>query len=229
MVANHIILSLLFKKGTFMGKSSKYPKYSNGSVSINGTPVAKVSKKGNSVSSNYYMNDAEKGIYDYSQESLLTALPQINIFDKATQNDINSQVNAYKNRALQEIQNTYNPMLENLKNDIASRFGNFNNSAFLDNLNTIEGNRALAMSDLAQDVETKRSELYDNELANRYNYLSFLNNLRNQINNNIMNYLNAAQSNSSSGNNYNQNAYNANSQNTDLFGTALNFASKKFM
>ena len=212
-----------------MGKSSKYPSYSEGSVNINGAPVAKVSKKGNSISSDYYMNDTEKGIYDYSQESLLTALPQINVFDKATQNDINSQVDAYKNKALQELQNTYNPMINNLKNDIASRFGNFNNSAFMDNLNTIESNRAMAMSDLVQDVEAKRNELYDNELANRYNYLSFLNDLRNQINNNILNYLNAAQNNSSSGNNYNQKAYNANSQNTDLFGTALNFANKKFL
>ena len=173
------------------------------------------------------MNDAEKGIYDYSQESLLSALPQINVFDKATQNDINSQVEAFKNKALQDLQNTYNPMINDLKNDIASRFGNFNNSAFMDNLNTIENNRALAMSNLAQDVETKRNELYDNELANRYNYLSFLNDLRNQINNNILNYLSAAQSNSSSGNNYNQRAY-TNSQNTDLFGTMLNFANKTF-
>ncbi len=211
-----------------MGKSSKYPKYSNGSVSINGTPVANVSKKGNSISSNYYMNDAEKGIYDYSQQSLLSALPQINVFDKGTQNDINSQVEAFKNKALQDIQNTYSPMINDLKNDIASRFGNFNNSAFMDNLNTIEGNRALAMSDLAQDIEAKRNELYNNELANRYNYLSFLNNLREQINSNILNYLSAAQSNSSSGNNYNQKSY-TNSQNTDLFGTALNFASKKFI
>ena len=212
-----------------MGKSSKYPSYSGGAVSINGTPVAKVTKKNNLVTSDYYMPETEKGLYDYSQESLLSSLPEINVFSKATQNDINTQVNAYKNRALQDINNTYNPMIDNLKNDIASRFGNFNNSVFMDNLNSIESNRALAMSDLAQDVEAKRNELYDNELANRYNYLNFLNNLRNQINNNILNYLNAAQSNSSSGNNYNQNAYNANSQNSDLFGTALNFASKKFM
>lgn len=212
-----------------MGKSSKYPSYSGGAVSVNGTPVAKVTKENNLVTSNYYMPEAEKGIYDYTQNSLLSNLPQINVFSKATQNDINSQVDAYKNRALQDLNSTYNPMINDLKNDIASRFGNFNNSVFMDNLNLIENKRALAISDLAQDVETRRNELYDNELANRYNYLSFLNDLRNQINNNILNYLNAAQSNSSSGNNYNQSAYRANSQNNDLFGTAMNFASKKFL
>ena len=219
----------MFKKGTIMGKSSKYPSYSSGAVSVNGTPVAQITKKGNSIVSNYSMPTAEKSIYDYSQDTLLNSLPQINVFSQATKNDINSQVEAYKNRALKDINNTYNPLIDNLKNDIASRFGNLNNSAFMDNLNTIEGNRAIAISDMVQNVESKRNELYNNELANRYEYLNFLNELRNQINNNILNYLSAAQSNSSSGNSYNQNAYNANNQNPDIINAAYNIASKTFM
>lgn len=214
-----------------MGKSSKYPSYSSGAVSVNGNNVASVSKKGNTISSNYNMSNAEKGIYDYSYDSLLKSLPQIDVFSAATQRDINSQVDAYKNRGLETLNDLYNPMIDNLKNDIASRFGNLNNSVFMDNLNSIESNRAKAVSDLAQDVETKRSDLYNNELANRYNYLNFLTDLRNQINNNIINYLSAAQSNSSSGNTYNQNAYNANSQNanmaSDIIRAAMAIATRK--
>lgn len=214
-----------------MGKSSKYPSYSSGAVSVNGNNVASVSKKGNTISSNYNMSNAEKGIYDYSYDSLLKSLPQIDVFSAGTQRDINSQVDAYKNRGLETLNDLYNPMIDNLKNDIASRFGNLNNSVFMDNLNSIESNRAKAVSDLAQDVETKRSDLYNNELANRYNYLNFLTDLRNQINNNIINYLSAAQSNSSSGNTYNQNAYNANSQNanmaSDIIRAAMAIATRK--
>lgn len=158
------------------------------------------------------MTDAEKGIYDYAQNSLLTSLPQINVFSADTQNSINSQLEAYKNRGIQTINDLYTPIMDNLKTDIASRFGNLNNSVFFDNLNSVEKNRATAISDLAQDLEAQRSTLYNNELSNRYNYLNFMNSLQNQINSNIMNYLGVAQNNSSSGNSYNQAAYSGQQQ-----------------
>ena len=125
-------------------------------------------------------SDIEKGIYDTAQQELLASLPKINVFSQATQNDINSQLEAYKNKGMQTINDTYNPLLENLKTDIASRFGNLNNSVFFDNLNSIEKNRANAISDLAQDIEAQRSDLFNNELSKRYNYLNFMNDLQNQ-------------------------------------------------
>lgn len=196
-----------------MGKTSK-PSYSKGTVSVNGNTVASNYKKGNTVVSNYNMPETEKGIYDYAQNALLNSLPQVNIFSQDTRNDINSQVEAYKNKGLQTIYDTYNPLLENLKTDIASRFGNLNNSVFFDNLNSIENNRANAVSDLAQDVESKRNELYNDELSKRYNYLNLMNTLQNMINSNAINYMNIAQGNSSSGNSYNQANRSADTSNT---------------
>ena len=196
-----------------MGKKSK-PSYSKGTVSVNGNTVASNYKKGNSIVSNYNMPELEKGIYDYAQNALLNALPQVNVFSQDTRNDINSQVEAYKNKGMQTIYDTYNPLLENLKTDIASRFGNLNNSVFFDNLNSIENNRANAMSDLAQDVEAKRNDLFNDELSKRYNYLNLMNTLQNMINSNAINYMNMAQGNSSSGNSYNQANNTANANNT---------------
>lgn len=195
-----------------MGKNSKYPAYSSGSVSINGNNVAKQYKKKNTVYSDYNMTDVEKGIYDYAQNSLLNSLPQLNVFSADTQKNINSQVDAYKNKGLQTLNDMYTPIMNNLKTDVASRFGNLNNSVFFDNLNKVEQNRSNALNNLAQDIETQRSSLYNNELSNRYNYLNFMNSLQNQINNNIMNYMGIAGNNSSSGNSYNQAAYTANQQ-----------------
>lgn len=195
-----------------MGKSTKYPTYSSGSVSINGTTKATNSRNGNNVNSNYNMSDTEKNIFDYTQNSLLNSLPQINVFSGDTQKNINSQLEAYKNKGLQTINDTYTPIINNLKNDIASRFGNFNNSVFMDNLNSIENNRANAISNFTQDVESQRNSLYNNELEQRYNYLNFLNNLQNQIYNNALGYLNTAQTNAQLGNAYNQAAYNAKQQ-----------------
>ena len=158
----------------------------------------------------------KKNIYDYAQNSFLTSLPQINVFSNDTRKDINSQLEAYKNRGVQTINDIYDPIMDDLKNDVASRFGNLNNSIFMDNLNDIEENRAAAISDLAQDIEAQRSSLYNNELTQRYNYLNFLNDIQNQINNNALNYMGLSQSNSASGNSYNQNAYNANLQRYQL-------------
>ena len=197
-------LPLLFhirKEHLIMGKTSSTPvqKYANGVVSVNGENKASQKKVGKTVYSNYNMSDAEKQIYDYSQNSFLQNLPNINVFSENTQKNLQDQLNAYTQTGLNTIQNYYNPMLSNLKTDIASRFGNFDNSVFLDKLNSIEANRANAMSDFAQDVTAKRNELINDELANRYKYLNFLNGIQNQYNSNILGYLNQAGNASASG------------------------------
>lgn len=208
-----------------MGKSSKYPSYSTGTITVNGNTVASTSKKGNTVTSNYNMTDAEKKIYDYAQNSLASSLPYVNVFDENTQKNIQSQLNAYTANGQKLLNNIYTPMLKELKTDIASRFGNFDNSVFMDNLNSIESNRAEAMSNLAQDITAKRDELVNNELAQRYTYLNFLQDLQNQTNSNILNYISGSQNNSSSGNSYNANAYAANQSSNSGFGSYANLAS----
>lgn len=199
-----------------MGKYSKpkYPSFSGGVVSINGQKKAVTSKKGNNVVSNYKMSNAEKQAYDFAQNSLVSNLPNINVFDTNTQQGLQSQLDAYTQKGQKMINNLYSPMLNSLKNDIASRFGNLDNSVFLNNLNAIEANRAESVNSLAQDVLNRQDELINNELTRRYNYLNFLQNLQNQANSTMLNYINSSQNNSSSGNSYNQQAYNANLQNS---------------
>ena len=72
-------------------------------------------------------------------------------------------------------------MLKDLQNNIASRFGNLDNSIFLDKLSEIEDKRANSVSALSQDITAKESELITDELAKRYNYLNFLNGYQNQV------------------------------------------------
>lgn len=81
------------------------------------------------------------------------------------------------------------------------------------------------MSNLAQDITAKRDELVNNELAQRYTYLNFLQDLQNQTNSNILNYISGSQNNSSSGNSYNANAYAANQSSSSGFGSYANLAS----
>lgn len=194
-----------------MGKSSsKYPSYSSGTVSINGQNKATTYKNGNSIVSNYNMSDAEKKAYDYAQNSFADSLARVNVFDDTTRKNLQSQLNAYTANGAKLINNIYTPMIDNLKTDIASRFGNFDNSIFMNNLNSIESNRSDSINSLAQDVLAKRSELVNDELAQRYTYLNFLQDVQNQANNNMFNFINSSQQNSASGNTYNAQAYAAN-------------------
>lgn len=209
-----------------MGKSSKkYPQYSAGTISVNGNSKASTYKTGNNIYSNYNMSDAEKQAYDYAQKSFANSLSSVNVFDDETKKNLQSQLNAYTLDGQKLINNLYTPMLSNLKNDIASRFGNLDNSVFMDNLNSIEANRANSINDLAQDVLAKRDELVNNELSQRYTYLSFLQDIQNQINSNALNYISGSQSNSSSGNSYNAQSYNASQSSGSTFGKYANLAS----
>ena len=110
----------------------------------------------------------------------------VNVFSDDTIKSLNDQVNAYLNQGLNIVNNTYTPMIREMQNDIARRFGNTNNSMFMDNLNDIEAKRADAMSDLAENVMAKRNELINNELSNRYDYLNFLNDYQNQVYSNML-------------------------------------------
>lgn len=207
-------------------KSKKYPAYSSGTVTVNGSTKASTYKNKNNIISNYNMSDGEKRAYEYAQKAFADALPLVNTFDSNTQQNIQNQLNAYTLDGQKMINNLYNPMLKELKTDVASRFGNLDNSVFMDNLNSIESNRADAINNLAQDVLAKRNELVNDELSQRYNYLNFLKDIQNQTNSNILNFLSGSQSNSSSGNSYNAQAYTANRANSSrTFNNYANLAS----
>ncbi len=208
-----------------MAKSSKYPSFSSGTISVNGSDKASTYKQGNNIISNYNMSADEKRAYDYAQKSFADSLSKVNIFDEDTQKNLQSQLNAYTLNGQKMINEMYTPMLDNLKTDIASRFGNFDNSIFMDNLNSIEENRAESMNNLAQDVLAKRDELINNELSQRYTYLGFLQDVQNQMNSNILNYVSGSQANSSAGNSYNAQAYAANQSRSSSLGNYANLAS----
>ncbi len=213
-----------------MGKKSKYPDYSTGTITVNGKTVASTTrdKKNNIVSSNYNMTKNEKKIYDSIQSNLYSSLSSLFDITDANKKEWNNQLDAMKNQGIQQINDIYIPMETNLKNDIANRFGNLDNSVFLDNLNEITDKKSQAISALSNTLLAAQGDLYSNELNNRINSISFLNNLNSAMNNNILNFTNAAMNNSTSGNNYNSNVYNAaNSGNlwSNLLNTGNTFVS----
>ena len=219
-----------------MSKSGKsdYIYYNpSSSIKVNGVDKAGVNISNNKTSGYYNMDEDEKKSYDYANEQFALNLPNLNVFSADTQRDLDRQVEAYLNKGKETIQDVYTPILNDLQNDIASRFGNLDNSVFMDNLSEIEDKRAEAINALAQDTQTFRQDLIDRELENRYNYLDYLNNYRQQVINNILSTLGASQNLSNLSNSYytslNSGINQANGGNgLDVFGaldTALKAAS----
>ena len=122
-----------------------------------------------------------------------------------------------------------------LKNDIAARFGNLDNSVFMDNLNNITNNKAQAVADLSESLLQAENDMYTTELTNRLNYISLLSGLNTTMNNNMLSFMQLANANSSSGNSYNGNSYQASLYNpyaqtlnaiANVGQTALKFTNK---
>lgn len=162
-------------------------------ISINGNVKTNAKSTKDGVNVSYNMDPYEEAAYNYSNKTFYENLPNVNVFSDDTVKNLNNQVKAFINRGVDTINSTYTPMIASMQNDVARRFGNTNNSVFMDNLNDIEAKRALAISDLAQDAEEKRKEIINNELQNRYEYLNFLNNYQNQVFKNMLSMLNLNQ------------------------------------
>ena len=162
--------------------------------SVNGNEIVKTKVRGGKTSTNMNLSDEEQALLNYTNQNLLSGLENINVFSDNVQKNIKDQVKAYTNQGIKTINQTYKPMFRELRNDIASRFGNLDNSVFMDNLNSIESNRADAIENLTQNILAKQAELYNQEMNYRYNYLNQLSSVNKNINSNILNYLQLAAS-----------------------------------
>lgn len=209
-----------------MSKKSKKPSYSTGIVTVNGRTVATSKKTKEGIESSYNMTDAEKAIYDGIQSNLSSSLAGLYEISDEKQKQWKKEMDTYKKTGIEEINNIYTPMINDLRDNIATRFGNLDNSVFMDNLNTITNKQAKAVSEFSDDLIMKERELYTEEISNRLNYISLLSGLNEAMDSSMMNYMQMSNANSSSGNSYNQANASGGSSFGSLFGSALSSASK---
>ncbi len=165
-----------------MSKTSKSNSSQSGTFSISGGPTATYNKGNVS----YNMNPEMQSVYNYAQSALANGLPSLNVFSQENLETLSKEVDAYKQVALKQLNDVYTPMLAETRNDAAKRFGNLDNSVYLQNLDAVENKRKDAVATLSQELAAKQSDLVNEQLENRYNYLNFMNNLQNQITNNAL-------------------------------------------
>jgi len=81
---------------------------------------------------------------------------------------------AFINSASKSFQEQYDPALQSLREDIASRFGTLNSSQFISGLNGLEKNRASALADIASTGESVKADLVNQEEARKLSEMQAL-------------------------------------------------------
>lgn len=183
------------------------PSFSDGSFTIGGQDVATTTQNADGIYFDYTPSQNQADLYNYSENLLKEYLPKINTLSDNTTANLNSQVEAYKQQGIDNINDIYDPMLTNLKEDVASRFGNLNNSVFFDKLNHIEENRTNAVKDLSTDVLAKRDELTQNQLAQNYEFINTLMGYQDNAFNQALSSINTSMLASQIGNDFNTGVY----------------------
>ena len=135
-------------------------------------------------SANAGTTDYESQVYNDAMGALADILPSINTIDATTKNAINSEIEAYMQSGINNINNEYNSDLSDLQDNSASRFGNLDNSMFLDGLGNLQNERASAVGDFANQVQSKESDLVSNALEKNYSYVDLLTQIINDYYNN---------------------------------------------
>lgn len=81
---------------------------------------------------------------------------------------------AFIDNATKNFQETYDPALKSLKEDIASRFGTLNTSQFISGLDSLEKNRANALAEIATSAETVKADLVNQDESRKLNEIQAL-------------------------------------------------------
>ncbi|MBR2385822.1 hypothetical protein IKA92_00815 [bacterium] len=185
-----------------MSKTNKNSSWSK-TISVNGKPkIQTITDEDGNSTSNYIMSPWEKLAYEYAEKEFAENIDDLNVFSEETLKSLNEQVDAYTKGGIAKIDEIYSPMIKNLQNDVASRFGSLDNSIFLEKLDALEDKRAKSVAALSEDIKAKESELIEEELDKRYDYLNFLNNYQGQ-------FLQNTSNNSVKGNPYSNNSSNS--------------------
>ena len=164
-----------------MSKTNKNSSWSK-TISVNGKPkIQTITDEDGNSTSNYIMSPWEKLAYEYAEKEFAENIDDLNVFSEETLKSLNEQVDAYTKGGIAKIDEIYSPMIKNLQNDVASRFGSLDNSIFLDKLDALEDKRAKSVAALSEDIKAKESELIGEELDKRYDYLNFLNDYQGQF------------------------------------------------
>ncbi len=141
------------------------------------------------------------------KQQISEGLSNINTFSPDLLKQFEKTAEAKKQKAIDEYEAEYEPKYRANMEDFFSRLGTLDSTAYLDSINSLESGRRRAYSDIARDYVADIDTMKQNELQNRYAYLSYLQNALNGTSSSSDSYLNSMLSAASSYNKDRNNYY----------------------
>lgn len=123
----------------------------------------------------YNLSDEDLARKNNLKNQLQMYEQNINAFSPQIQRQFEDIAGARRDKAIDQFNDIYEPSERQTREDYFSRLGTLDSTAYLDRQNDLEKTKANAYSDIAKDYVANLDSLKQNELANRYQYLNYLN------------------------------------------------------
>ena len=158
------------------GQETPPPPVFSPSVVMNGdTVVSKTYQDpSGSIVTQYLPDPAEQAAKQQAQFKLNDVMSTLGKTAPEMSAQFDQTKQAFINSASKSFQEQYDPALQSLREDIASRFGTLNSSQFISGLNGLEKNRASALADIASTGESVKADLVNQEEARKLSEMQAL-------------------------------------------------------
>lgn len=133
---------------------------------------------------------ARKATMEDIQQQMTDFLPTLNSVDPDLLKQIEAQASSMTQSASDQLNTAYNDTMKQLSDNAAARFGSTENSYYDKERDAINKTLAEQQGQLAQDIEAKKSDMKQQELANRQAYYNNLNVMYDSLNSGSNDYIN---------------------------------------
>lgn len=163
-----------------MGRGSESappaPSYSPSEVRYGDTVVSRTYLDPNTgtIVNQYLADPAEQAAKQQAQLKINEIVSTLGKTAPEMADQFNQSAKAFSDSAQEQFQEAYEPALRSLREDIASRFGTLNTSQFINGLDSLEKNRADALSDISMKAQIMKSDLVNDEEARKISEIQAL-------------------------------------------------------
>jgi len=157
-------------------ESPQPPAFSSSEVKYGDTVISKtyLDPSTGSVVTQYLADPAEQQRKQEAEQKINQVISSLGTTAPDLSTQFNQTKEAFINSATQSFDETFEPALRSLKEDIASRFGTLNSSEFLSGLDNLEHNRAKALTDIAYKAENVKADLVNQDEARKLSQIEAL-------------------------------------------------------
>lgn len=122
----------------------------------------------------YLPDPAEQASKQLAQQQINQVMSTLGVTAPEMAQQFNQAANAFSDAASRQFNETYDPALRSLREDIAARFGTLNSSQFLNGLNNLQQTKANALAGIAEKAQTVKADLVNQEETRKLNQLQAL-------------------------------------------------------